>query len=147
MIPALIILGVLVAVGLVLWLFHRREEDDGTINAPKVTDPPAGNNLEEGACCGMHVTCERDSLLASVSTEIEYFDDEELDAYIGRPSESYNEEETEQFRDILLTLLPDDIAPWGRSLQLRGINLPLPVRDELLRIVAEAREARAKQHG
>ena len=40
---------------------------------------------------------------------------------------------------MLLTLLPDDIAGWGRSIQLRGIELPSAVRDELLMIVAEAR--------
>ena len=109
------------------------------LHGPKVVDPPAGNNLEEGACCGMHITCERDSLLAGISEKIEYFDDEELDAYAGRSPESYTPEEADEFRDVLLTLLPADIAPWARSLQLRGIELPADVREELLMIVAEAR--------
>ena len=43
---------------------------------------------------------------------------------------------------MLLTLLPDDIAPWARSLQLRGIELPADVRDELLLIVSEERARR-----
>jgi len=90
----------------------------------------------------MHITCERDSLLASVSETIEYYDDEELDEYRGRPADSYTDEEAEQFRDVMLTLLPDDIAGWARSIQLRGIELPGPVRDELLLIVAEARRSR-----
>ena len=89
----------------------------------------------------MHITCEKDSLLAAVSDKIEYFDDEELDAFAGRDPESYTEAETEQFRDVLLTLLPTDIAPWARSIQLRGIQLPPVVREELLMIVAEARAA------
>ena len=55
-----------------------------------------------------------------------------------------NEVETEEFRDVLITMRPDDIAGWARSLQLRGIALPSPVRDELLMIVAEARDARLK---
>lgn len=87
----------------------------------------------------MHITCERDSLLAGISEKIEYFDDEELDAYAGRSPESYTPEEADEFRDVLLTLLPADIAPWARSLQLRGIELPADVREELLMIVAEAR--------
>ncbi len=149
MIPALILLGLLCAVGFLLWLLHRRDVrrgEAGELTGPKVVDPPAGNNLEEGACCGMHITCERDSLLAGVSTEIEYFNDEELDAYAGRPADSYTEAETEEFRDVLLTLLPADIAPWARSLQLRGIE-PLPeVREELLMIVAEARAGVAGSH-
>ena len=142
MIPALILLAALCALGLVLWLLHRRDVRRGAsteLYGPKVVDPPAGNNLEEGACCGMHITCERDSLLAGISEKIEYFDDEELDAYAGRSPESYTPEEADEFRDVLLTLLPADIAPWARSLQLRGIELPADVREELLMIVAEAR--------
>lgn len=142
MIPALILLAALCALGLVLWLLHRRDVRRGAsteLHGPKVVDPPAGNNLEEGACCGMHITCERDSLLAGISEKIEYFDDEELDVYAGRSPESYTPEEADEFRDVLLTLLPADIAPWARSLQLRGIELPADVREELLMIVAEAR--------
>ena len=88
----------------------------------------------------MHITCEKDSLLATVSDKIEYYDDEELDRFAGRDAAGYTDSETEEFRDVLLTLLPDDIAGWGRSLQLRGIELPAPVRDELFMIVAEARD-------
>ena len=57
-------------------------------------------------------------------------------------ADGYSEEETEQFRDVLLTLLPEDIAGWARSLQLRGITLPADVREELLMIVAERRESK-----
>ncbi|MDE7376993.1 MAG: hypothetical protein K2N16_09090 [Muribaculaceae bacterium] len=87
----------------------------------------------------MHITCEKDSLLASVSKEIVYYDDEELDAYVGRAADAYDDEEIEVFRDVLLTLLPHDIAGWARSLQLRGIELPDSVKEELLLIVSEAR--------
>ena len=34
-------------------------------------------------CCGQHEVCEKESLLAAVSKKIEYYDDEELDKYIG----------------------------------------------------------------
>lgn len=136
MIVALIILGALVAVGLPLYLSHRRYQAR-LASGEAVPEPVAEESGEE--CCGMHITCEKDSLLAQMSEKIEYFDDEELDDYRGRGAEEYDDTEIEQFRDILLTLLPQDIAPWARSLQLRGITLPLPVRDELLMIVAEAR--------
>ena len=46
----------------------------------------------------------------------------------------------EQFRDILLTLLPEDIAGWNKSLELRHIPLPEAVRDEMLMIVGEMRQ-------
>lgn len=139
MIVALYILLSLIVVGGLLYFLHVRglaKEVDNPAPEPQSAEPP-----QEEECCGMHITCEKDSLLASVSREIEYYDDEELDAYRGRSPEDYTEDEIEQFRDVLLTLLPTDIAGWGRSLQLRGINLPAPVREELLMIVAEQRQA------
>lgn len=139
---ALIILAALVAVGAVLYAFHLRDMRRGIAQdptLPPVADKPQGGDDDDSPCCGMHVTCEKDSLLAHVSETIEYFDDEELDAYAGREAESYTDSETEEFRDVLLTLLPQDIAPWARSIQLRGITLPPAVREELLMIVAEER--------
>lgn len=141
---ALIILAALVVVGGVLYLFHRRDVRLGKAQPPSrppVADMPAGTEGDQ-PCCGLHITCEKDSLLAPVSETIDYFDDEELDAYRGRDGAAYSEEEIEQFRDVLLTLLPDKIAAWGRSIQLRGIVLPDCVREELLMIVAEARTKR-----
>lgn len=129
---SLIILGALLGVGLILWYTDRRSRR----NLPE--DEPGWNEPEQ-ACCGMHITCEKDSLLASVSSEVVYYDDEELDRFAGRDPESYTDAETEEFRDVLLTLLPADIAGWGRSIQLRGIELPPEVKEELLMIVAEAR--------
>lgn len=147
MIVSLIILGALLLVGSILYAFHRRDLRRGEALAPTlppVSDPPpATNAADEEVCCGMHMTCERDSLIAEVSREIEYFDDEELDAFAGRKADSYTAEEADQFREVLLTLLPDDIAPWARSIQLRGIELPGEVREELLMIVAEERAKRA----
>ena len=91
----------------------------------------------------MHITCEKDSLLTAMAgNQPEYFDDEELDAYAGRDADAYSPDEIEQFRDVLLTLLPDDIAPWARSIQQRGITLPSEIRDELLMIVSEERARR-----
>lgn len=142
----LILAASIVVVGMLLFIHHRittpapsrTEREDGV----DTTSPAAGgdSSSDDGECCGMHITCEKDSLLAAVSETIEYFDDEELDRFAGRQPDSYEPEEIEEFRDILLTLLPTDIAPWGRSIQLRGINLPTEVRDELLMIVAEARK-------
>lgn len=109
----------------------------------KPADPPAeqADAADAGAeeCCGMHITCERDSLVAGLDREIVYYADEELDRYRGRPADSYDEPEIEEFREVLLTLRPEEIAGWARSITMRGIELPAPVRDELLMIVAEAR--------
>lgn len=139
MIIALYIALAIVGVGAVLWALDRRHRS----SEPEPEPEPQPADAEE--CCGMHITCERDSLLANVSDTVEYFDDEELDRFRGRPADEYADAEVEEFRDVLLTLQPDDIAAWGRSIQLRGIELPTAVREELLLIVAEARAERGKR--
>lgn len=93
----------------------------------------------DSECCGQHETCERDSLLAAVSQKIEYYDDEDLDQFIGKDGETYTEQETEQFRDVLYTMAEIDVAGWIRSLQLRGIELPDGLKDEVYLIVGERR--------
>ena len=139
---ALIILALIVVVGLLTWLldkiFYRRlmVKEGGSCD-----EEATAAEEEETECCGMHAVCEKD-LLSPVSDEYEYYDDEELDAYRGRGAESYTDEEVEQFRDVLLTLRPDDVAGWSRSMQLKGIELPTEVREELLMIVGEQRDKR-----
>lgn len=133
---ALIILVVTALIGMVLWLHERHgkppkeHEEEQAVEVEKSQD-------EE--CCGMHAVCEK-QLLSPVSPEIEYFDDEELDDFAGRQADSYSGQEIEIFRDILLTMPVDEVPSWSRSLQLRGINLPSDVRDELLLIVREQRD-------
>ena len=90
-------------------------------------------------CCGQHEVCERDSLLAAVSKKIEYYDDEELDQFIGKEANAYTDEETNQFRDVLYTMQDIDVAGWVRSLQLRGIELPDDLKDEVFLIIGERR--------
>lgn len=151
MIVSLIILGVLVGAGAILYLHDRYylrprrvargESVDIVTENPNAGEPAIlGHRDDSPVCCGMHIVCEKDSLSTAASTEIVYYDDEELDAFSGRLPDSYSNDETEMFRDILFTLLPTDIAGWARSLQLRGITLPPAVRDELLLVVSEARQ-------
>lgn len=90
-------------------------------------------------CCGQHQICEKDSLLAAVSQKIEYYDDEELDEYIGYTPEDYNSEQSDQFRDVFYTMQDTDVAGWVRSLMLRGINLPNDIKDEVFLIIGERR--------
>lgn len=138
MIVALYILIAMVVVGAALYLHFRLT--GGQLSAGPADSPAF--QVEDEECCGMHITCERDSLMSSLSDTIEYYDDEELDRFRGRTSDQYNADEIEEFRSVLLTLLPDDIAGWGRSIQMRGIELPAPVREELLMIVADIRASR-----
>ena len=99
----------------------------------------------DAECCGQHEVCEKDSLLAAVSKKIEYYDDEELDLFIGKEADAYTEEETNQFRDVLYTMQDIDVAGWVRSLQLRGIELPDDLKDEVFLIIGERRTAGHKE--
>ena len=129
--------------GLVAGYFYNRniqkKIDRGELKeAPPVVDV-------DSECCGQHQICEKESLLAAVSKQIEYYDDEELDRFRGRPSDQYEEEEIEEFRDILYSMKDDEVAGWSRSLQLRGVELPDELKDELFLIVGERRfESSAK---
>ena len=139
----LILLAAICGTGALLFLHDRASKGGADPESDPAAEDGAKSPEGEGEeCCGMHISCERDSLLAAVSAEIEYYDDEELDRFAGREASTYNDAETEEFREILLTMRPDDIAGWARSLQLRQIELPADVREELLFIVGEARAAR-----
>ena len=94
-------------------------------------------------CCGQHAVCEKDSLLAAVSRDVEYFEDEELDRFRGRPSAGYTPGEVEEFEEVLTTMRPDEVPAWVRSLQLRGLNLPDALRDEVILLVGEQRDSHA----
>ena len=96
---------------------------------PPQPNEPAPKPRPEG-CCGQHEVCEKESLLAAVSQDIVYYDDEELDVFKGRPSDSYTDEEVEQFSEVLYTMRHEEIADWCRSLTLRGISLPDQIKDE-----------------
>ncbi|MDR1676173.1 MAG: phospholipase [Tannerella sp.] len=88
-------------------------------------------------CCGRHAVCER--LPASAGEKIEYYDDEELDAWRGTPSDAYSVQAEETFREVLYTLRAGEVAAWLHSLQRRGVHLPDALKDEAFLIVGEQR--------
>jgi hypothetical protein len=98
----------------------------------------SGLNMQKGfECCGQHEVCEMDSLRA-VRADIDYYEDEELDRFRGRTS--YSEEEVEEFREVLYTMRTDEVAGWVHSLELRQVNLPDELKDEVLLIIEEQRQ-------
>ena len=59
-------------------------------------------------CNGDDTRCEQECMMEAATKDIEYYDDEELDKYKGRPSDCYSDEETEEFREILYTMKPEE---------------------------------------
>ena len=142
---AFVILVVLIITGALLYIYELRYRS--RISRKKNIDAPANSNSdnsnsaddkEESVCCGLHLVCEKESL-SPVDAEVDYYDDEELDRFIGRGEQEYSSEEIEEFRDILMTLRGEDIAGWSRSIPKRGISLPSAMREELLMLVRERR--------
>ncbi|MCL1937124.1 MAG: phospholipase [Candidatus Azobacteroides sp.] len=91
--------------------------------------------LDSEGCCGKHEFCIKNLLPPSTQHPVEYYEDEELDFFKNRPSDSYSGEEIEQFAEILHTLWESDIADWIHSLRLREIELPDPLKDEVILIL------------
>ena len=131
-------LAVLVVVALLLGALRNRSIRK-KIERGELEEFPDIRQIEDMECCGQHQTCEKESLLAAVSRQIEYYDDEELDEYRGIPSDGYAPEQVEQGRDILYTMKEVEVAGWVRSLQLRAVELPDELKDEVFLIVGERR--------
>jgi hypothetical protein len=134
LVSGIILLGIIAAI---TGLFDSRKRRSSADNETEA----AGHPTVPAECCGRHEVCERDSRLTAASKNIEYYDDEELDAYRGTAPEQYNEKEVEAFCEVLYTLREAEVAGWLRSLQLRGINLPEQLKDEALLIMEEQRNA------
>ncbi len=130
----LIILGCIAAV----FGYFRNKKLERMLEQGIISEIPEAKEIPE-VCCGQHELCERDSLLAAVSKEIEYYDDEELDRFRGIDANEYDEEAVNEFSEVLYTLQEVEVAGWLRSLQLRNINLPDSLKDEAFLIVGERR--------
>lgn len=135
----ILVLSLLVLALIALFLgYYRNRQIQEKIAKGELNSFPEIKEADS-ECCGQHAVCEKDSLLAAVSKTIEYYDDEELDAYISIPPDKYTDEQIGQFRDVLYTMQDIDVAGWNRSLQLRGINLPDELKDEVFLIIGERR--------
>ena len=88
-------------------------------------------------CSGTSGKCEQECMMEAAVRDTEYYDDEELDAFRGRQSSEYTDDEAEQFGYVLSTMRPEEVAGWCRSLNLRGIELPDQIKDEVVMIVSD----------
>ena len=123
---ALIVLGIIAAI-LGLMSKHR----DGV---PVIVN---ATNTSCATCDGTNSKCEQECLMEASTKEIEYFDDEELDAYKGKQANEYSDEEAEQFREVMYTMRQEEIKDWNRSLILRGINIPDQLKDEVIMLIGD----------
>ena len=120
LIVSLIALGLLTAM---FTLFMHRKGDDERIVLPSLADC--------ATCSGSDERCEQECMMEAATKPIEYYDDEELDVFRGRPADRYTDNEAALFAEVLYTMRPDEVRGWTRSLTLRGIDLPNQLKDEV----------------
>jgi hypothetical protein len=132
----IIIIGIII-LGVITFIigYFQFKKEQKQLERGEIEKIPEVQEVDE-ECCGAHEVCEKDSLLSAVSKQIEYYDDEELDSYKNIPADEYSEEAIEEFRNVFYTLKETEVAGWVRSLQLREIELPLELKDEVLLILA-----------
>lgn len=118
--------GALVAIGTLIARHGKGSAEEDEIQTAPVSC---------STCHGDDPRCEQLCMMEAATQEIEYYDDEELDRFKGRPSDKYTDEEAEQFREVLYTMRQDEVKGWNRSLVLRGIQLPNQVKDEVIMMI------------
>jgi len=124
---ALIIIAIVAIVAVAVALLNRHIEPADT-----ATEPCDGQNEACGTCSSNYGSdeCMSIRMLRQATEAPQYFDDEELDRFIGRAASSYDDAETEEFADVLYTMRPEEVPMWVASLNVRGINLPDSLRAE-----------------
>ncbi|MBR4792029.1 MAG: phospholipase [Bacteroidaceae bacterium] len=90
-----------------------------------------------GECCGKHAVCEKQKLAEARMRSAQYFDDEDLDRFSGRPSDRYTDQEVEEFRYVLYTMRQDEVREWMECLQARNIELPDELKEECFSMMNE----------
>ena len=138
-----IFLAALVGLSLVGQIFRKK---NGDAAIPPTTEegvttvspePEDNDDDDDDECCGEHEVCEKGKIKRALRTDIEYFDDEELDIYRGTASDEYADEAVEEFREVLYTMDPKEIDDWLKSLELREVALPDALKDEVFMLLRQ----------
>lgn len=104
-----------------------------------IEEPPIHVSQTCATCNGTPQTkCEQECMMEASTKPIEYFDDEELDAYRGMSSDAYTDADVERFSEVLYTMRSDEVAAWCRSLNLRHVSLPDQLKDEVVMLINES---------
>ena len=103
----LLVVVALTALGIVAAITTKtspKEEDNTT---PKSTSSTCST------CDGTNSKCEQECMMEAAVRPIDYFDDEELDVFKGRPSNKYNDEDFDILFNAIETIHEDDAIAWS----------------------------------
>lgn len=104
--PALILLTILVVGGAIVWLidklfYHKQAAENVDEAEQNATDSSPSQGCADESC-GIRSICPSEQILkGECQQEITYYEDEELDAFIGRDENDYSADEEEQSRCAL----------------------------------------------
>ena len=139
-----IFLAILVGLSLVGRIIRKKNGEESlpptteeTPIATTTTPQETPSEEDDEECCGEHEVCEKGKIKRALRTDIEYFDDEELDRYRGTAADEYSDEAVEEFREVLYTMYPSEIEDWLKSLELREVTLPDALKDELFMLMRQ----------
>ena len=141
-------LGALIALSFIGRIFRKKNGDEMVpsqlessqssahlSSLPEETDKESATEDEDEECCGEHEVCEKGKIKRALRTDIEYFDDEELDRFRGTASDEYEDDAVEEFREVLYTMDPREVDDWLKSLELREVALPDALKDEVFMLL------------
>ena len=141
-------LGALIALSFIGRIFRKKNGDEMVpsqlessqssshlSSLPEETDKESATEEEDEECCGEHEVCEKGKIKRALRTDIEYFDDEELDRFRGTASDEYEDDAVEEFREVLYTMDPREVDDWLKSLELREVALPDALKDEVFMLI------------
>lgn len=138
-----IFLAILVGLSLVGRIIRKKNGEESlpptteeTPIATTTTPQETPSEEDDEECCGEHEVCEKGRIKRALRTDIEYFDDEELDRYRGTAADEYSDEAVEEFREVLYTMYPTEVDDWLKSLELREVNLPDALKDEVFMLMS-----------
>ena len=137
-----IFLAVLVGLSLIGRIIRKKSGDEvihptsSAENTISIAQPePEASVDDDDECCGEHEVCEKGKIKRALRTDIEYFDDEELDRFRGTASDEYEDDSVEEFREVLYTMDPREVDDWLKSLELREVALPDALKDEVFMLL------------
>lgn len=136
----LVLIGSLIVVGVILKLLHREDNNEAS---PVAAGKEETTENDNGVCCGLHEICSKSAQRAG---EIVHFDDDELDRFAGRADAVFTTDELEEFRDVMLTLRPEEITLWQESLVARNIPVPQEIRDEMILLLEDVSARQTSLH-
>ena len=130
----LVLLGIIICLFVLLaagtWIANVLKEKKNSVEEEKPVEVPLD-------CCGAHEVCDLDDMIKNID-EIIYYDDEELDRFKTIQPNEYEDNQIDEFRDVLYTLQGHEIKKWLLSIQRREIQLPSILQQEAVQLMAEA---------